>query len=73
VTYINLFSSPRKQLPETNYIAIGASFLNGATVPASLEESPNMPEEERQNFFASFRDRKPEAVFGNSIYLYRVK
>ena len=73
VTYINIFSSTRKRLPETNYVAIGASFLNGATVPASLEESQNMPEKERQNFFAHFRDQKPEAVFGNSIYLYRVK
>ncbi|MBA2340821.1 MAG: glycosyltransferase family 39 protein [Pyrinomonadaceae bacterium] len=73
ITYVNLFSSPRKPPPETTYVAIGASFLNGSTVPVSFEEGTYMEERDRQNFFASFRDKKPEAVFGNSIYLYRMK
>jgi 4-amino-4-deoxy-L-arabinose transferase-like glycosyltransferase len=61
---------PRHKSPiQTNYVAIGASFLNGSTVPGSAE----LPETERENFFAAYRERKPEAVFGNSIYLYRVK
>ena len=61
---------PRDKDPlKTNYVALGASFLNGSTIPGSAE----LPETERENIFAAYRDRKPEAVFGNSIYLYRVK
>jgi hypothetical protein len=52
------------------YTAIGASFLNGST---------NLPDNaiagrkvgESQDYFAAYRQRQPEAVFGNSIYLYR--
>ena len=58
-----------KQPMESNYLAIGASFLNGSTVPGSRE----LTGPPRENFFATYRDRKPEAIFGNSIYLYRVK
>jgi hypothetical protein len=61
---------PRQKDPiQTTYVAIGASFLNGSTNPGSAE----LPETERENIFAAYRDRKPEAVFGNSIYLYRVR
>ncbi|MEJ7577163.1 MAG: glycosyltransferase family 39 protein [Pyrinomonadaceae bacterium] len=73
VTYVNLFSATGKQLPETTYVAVGASFLNGSTVPVSFAEGAYMQEEERQNFLRDFRDRKPEVIFGNSIYLYRMK
>jgi hypothetical protein len=57
----------------TRYIAIGASYLNGSTVPFGLKNSNNevLTEEQRHNLFAKYRDRKPEAVFGDSIYLYR--
>jgi len=61
---------PRQNDPiRTNYVAIGASFLNGSCVPGVA----GLPEKERENLFAAYRDRKPEAIFGNSIYLYRVK
>jgi Dolichyl-phosphate-mannose-protein mannosyltransferase len=60
---------PRPQDIRTNYVVLGASFLNGSTIPGSVELTGT----ERVNFFAAYRDRKPEAVFGNSIYLYRVR
>ena len=61
---------PRQKNPiRTNYVAIGASFLNGSTVPGSTE----LNGKERENFFAAYRERKPEAIFGTSIYLYRVR
>lgn len=67
VSYISLFAPPETPLPETRYVAIGASFLNGSTVPI------NRPGQKREDFFAEYRNRVPEAVFGNSIYLYREK
>lgn len=56
-------SSPDVPLPETRYVAIGASFLSGTFVPF----------EGARNLFAEYRQRAPEAVFGNSIYLYRMR
>jgi len=67
VEYVNLLADPETPLPETRYVAIGASFLNGSTVTITK------PGRLRQDFFAEYRDRAPEAVFGNSIYLYREK
>jgi 4-amino-4-deoxy-L-arabinose transferase-like glycosyltransferase len=67
VAYVSLLAPPGTQLPETRYIAIGASFLNGSTVPF------NRPGQKREDYFAEYRNRVPEAVFGNSIYLYREK
>ena len=69
VDYVDICPPHQREPVQTDYVAIGASFLNGSTVPGSVE----LPETERQNFFASYRTRKPEAVFGSSIYLYRVK
>lgn len=60
---------PRPKDVRTNYVVLGASFLNGSTVPGNAE----LPETERENYFAAYREREPEAVFGNSIYLYRVR
>jgi 4-amino-4-deoxy-L-arabinose transferase-like glycosyltransferase len=68
VDYVDILP-PRPQEIRTNYVVLGASFLNGSTVPGNAE----LPEIERENFFAAYRDKKPEAVFGNSIYLYRIK
>lgn len=67
VGYLSLIGPPDMQLPETRYVAIGASFLNGSTVPI------NRPGQKPEDFFAEYRNRVPEAVFGNSIYLYREK
>ena len=69
VEYMDALALSDPAAPETRYIAIGASFLNGSTVPGR----PDLTEEERVNFFAAYRQREPEAVFGGSIYLYRVR
>jgi 4-amino-4-deoxy-L-arabinose transferase-like glycosyltransferase len=69
--YVDLLSPPGVTLEDTRYVALGASYLNGSTVPGWSEGSGRETEAQRQNYFARYRDRKPEAVFGNSIYLYR--
>lgn len=50
--------------PQTRYIAIGASFLNGSVIDMTRPGA-------NQDAFAAFRNRTPEAIFGGSIYLYR--
>ncbi len=70
VDYLDMVSFPADQKPETRYVAIGASFLNGSVVPGD-EKVVGRRSFERMNLFARYRDRQPEAVFGNSIYLYR--
>jgi len=59
----------------TRYVAIGAGFLNGSTVPRGLRDRNGavISEEQRRNYFAAYRTTPPEAVFGNSIYLYRAR
>ncbi|HEX5705677.1 MAG TPA: glycosyltransferase family 39 protein [Pyrinomonadaceae bacterium] len=57
-------------LPPTRYTAIGAGYLNGSTVSGG-EDTDRPTEEQRVNYFARYRERQPEAVFGNSIYLYK--
>ena len=70
VDYIDMVSLPPDKTPETRYVAIGASFLNGSVIPGD-ENVVGRRSFERTNLFARYRDRKPEAVFGNSIYLFR--
>jgi hypothetical protein len=70
VDYLDMVSLPPDATPETRYVAIGASFLNGSVIPGD-ENVIGRRSFERTNLFARYRDRKPEAVFGNSIYLYR--
>jgi len=67
IEYIDAHVPDGVQLPDTRYIAIGASFLNGSTTTITK------PGRRRIDYFAEYRDRVPEAVFGNSIYLYREK
>jgi hypothetical protein len=59
---------------KTKYLAIGASYLNGSSVANDLKGAGNRPlsDEERRNFFEPYRNQTPEAVFGKTIYLYRV-
>ena len=57
-------------LSQTRYTAIGASFLNGSTVPGKIH-GVFLTEQQRVNYFDAYRHRTPEAVFGGSIYLYR--
>ena len=61
-------------MPDTHYVAIGASFLNGSTIYVSADENgTSITDEQRVNYLAAYRTRQPEAILGNSIYLYRVK
>jgi len=71
VEYVNPLTIDQP-VEQTRYIAIGASYLNGSTVPLiRYEDGRPITEEQRRDFFAAYRDREPEAVFGNSIYLFR--
>ncbi len=63
VEYLDYFA-PATANESSRYLAIGASFLNGSTVPLIGGEA-------RPDYFATFRYRVPVAVFGKSIYLYR--
>jgi hypothetical protein len=54
------------------YTALGASFLNGSSVPFYEVNGKRVSNEQQINTFDSFRHRTPEAVIGNSIYLYRM-
>ena len=58
---------------ETKYIAIGASYLNGSTVPRNIRtgDGRTLTETECINFFDKYRRIEPVAVFGQSIYLFQ--
>ena len=53
------------------YIAVGASYMNGSTIPANFGRTVGLSDAERVNIFAEYRNRVPEAVFGNSVFLFR--
>jgi hypothetical protein len=68
-----VFVPPGEAVEETRYVAVGASLLNGSTVPREFEEGWELNEYERVNYFDDYRRRTPEKIFGGSIYLYRVR
>ena len=69
---LTLANAEGEEPEHTRYVAIGASFLNGSTVPEALKINGRWATEtERQNFFDAYRRRIPEAIIGGSIYLYR--
>jgi hypothetical protein len=68
IEFMDLFGQP--PLPETRYVAIGASFLNGSTVEYGDAGNGRATEQQRINFFDAYRNQKPVAIFGNSIYLF---
>jgi 4-amino-4-deoxy-L-arabinose transferase-like glycosyltransferase len=71
VDYVNVLVVDQP-VEQTRYIALGASFLNGSTVPLIRNQRGEpITEQQRHDFFTAYRDRIPEAVFGNSIYLFR--
>ena len=72
VEQASVFTPPGVAPEETRYVALGASVLNGSTVPDRVGDVI-LTEEQRVNYFEHFRRRTPEKVFGNSIYLYRMK
>jgi hypothetical protein len=67
--FVPLGESPE----ESRYVAIGASLLNGSTVPSGFDDGTELTEEQRVNYFDEYRRRTPEKIFGGSIYLYRMK
>jgi 4-amino-4-deoxy-L-arabinose transferase-like glycosyltransferase len=71
VEYVNLLPPDDAPLPETRYVAIGASYLNGSTVHEGRIRGRALTEAERVNYFDAYRQRTPEAVIGGSIYLFR--
>jgi 4-amino-4-deoxy-L-arabinose transferase-like glycosyltransferase len=71
IEFKDLFGPP--PLPETEYVAIGASFLNGSTVEYGNASNGRETEQQRINFFDAYRNRKPLKVFGDSIYLFENK
>jgi hypothetical protein len=73
IKYHDIFPRPGVQIPDTRYVALGASLLNGSTVFVGQIDGVPLSEEQRVNYFARYRDRTPEAVFGGSIYLFREK
>jgi hypothetical protein len=70
VEYVDLLPADGGLVPDGRYTAIGAAFLNGSVVPVD-EKIPGRRPGEAPNYFAAYRERKPEAIFGNSIYLFR--
>ncbi|MCM3904628.1 MAG: glycosyltransferase family 39 protein [Pyrinomonadaceae bacterium] len=70
VNYVDALAEPSESPPR--YTALGASFLNGSTVPFYNVDGKRVSDEARVNTFDSFRHRTPEAVIGNSIYVYRM-
>jgi hypothetical protein len=68
-----VFVRPGEEAEHTRYVAIGASLLNGSTVPSGFDDGTTLTEEERVNYFDEFRRRTPEKIFGGSIYLYRME
>jgi len=72
VEQVALFVPPGERPARTRYVAVGASLLNGSTVPGSFGDAgPDLTEEERVNYFDQYRRRTPEKIFGGSIYLFR--
>ena len=63
--------APAPQNPP-RYLALGASFLNGSTVPGYDIDGKRVSETVRVNTFDAFRYRTPEAIIGDSIYVFRV-
>jgi hypothetical protein len=69
IEYVDLVSGRGTAL-DTRYTAVGAAELNGSVVPSD-DAIPGRRPGEATSYFAIYRERQPEAVFGNSIYLFR--
>jgi hypothetical protein len=69
INYVDALATSAEAPPR--YTAVGASFLNGSTVPPYERDGKPVSDEVRINTFRSYRDRQPEAIIGGSIYLYR--
>lgn len=68
-----IFVPPGEKPEDVRYVAIGASLLNGSTVPGGFDGGVELTQEQRVNYFDEYRRRVPEKIFGGSIYLFRMK
>ncbi len=74
ITYHEILPKPGVKAPDTRYVAIGASFLNGSTVYVNADENGRMfSEQQRVNYLAAYRTRQPEAILGDTIYVFRMR
>jgi hypothetical protein len=73
IDFVDALEPPAANQDEPKYTAIGASFLNGSTVPPGPPGSGRETEAQRSNYFEAYRRRTPEAIIGNSIYLFRMR
>jgi 4-amino-4-deoxy-L-arabinose transferase-like glycosyltransferase len=58
---------------EPKYLAIGASYMNGSTIPSGQPGTGRETVAGRVNFFDEYRHRQPEAIIGDSIYVFRMR
>jgi hypothetical protein len=74
IKYYEIFPRPGVKLPDTKYIIIGASFMNGSTnsIPPDAN-GKTVSDEERINYLAPYRTMQPEIVIGDAVYVFRVK
>jgi len=70
ITNIDLMREIAGPLSKPRYVAIGASFLNGSSVP-DVVRGKTLTKNERLNFFDAYRQRKPTDIIGGSIYVFR--
>jgi hypothetical protein len=73
IDFVDALEPGKANQPEPTYTAIGASFLNGSTVPPGPPGSGRETESQRVNYFEAYRHRAPEAIIGNSIYVFRMR
>ena len=65
INNVSLVGPEAPSPPLPRYVAIGASFLNGSTVPGHVG-GRQLRHEERVNLFDAYRRRPPEAIIGGS-------
>jgi 4-amino-4-deoxy-L-arabinose transferase-like glycosyltransferase len=72
IEQVSLIAPEAPSPPLPRYAAIGASFLNGSPVPGWRPVGGRyLSEAERVNLFDAYRRRRPEAIIGGSIYVFR--
>ena len=70
---VDALNKPEEGKEPPRYLAIGASYLNGSAVPWGPPGSGRDTLEGRVHFFNDYRTKTPEAIIGNSIYVFRVR
>ena len=70
---VDALVKPANDTDGPRYLAIGASYLNGSTVPEGPPGSGRDTLERRVNYFAAYRQQTPEAIIGGSIYVFRIR